>query len=149
VNVIVVRTARMRLEHHFHRAVHRLTGLATRFCPLKKKSFDVSVGEDPLHAGVRIFDQRFDEKPRALDVESKEPMTLVIECQSVGTDMNESGTFNRRAIERRHVEEKIGIASASMREVRKKDAAVFYGEIGDRQDGSRPLFVDLGCRPFD
>jgi hypothetical protein len=149
VNVIVVRATGMWLEHHFHRAIHRLARFASCSCPLQEERFDIAIREDPLNAGVGIFDQGFHENPRALDVEAKEPMTFVIERQSVGTDVNESGAFDGRSLEGRHVEEEIGIAAASVREMWKKDAAVFHREITDRQHGSRSLLLDLPSRPFD
>ena len=64
--------------------------------------------------------------------------------EPVGADVDEAGAVDRRALERRHVEEEVGVDARAVREVRRQGAASGgRGEIADGEARAGPLAGDV------
>ena len=118
MDVIVVRLRRRcGLQERVHRADDRVAGLATRARPLDEHRLDGLAHEQPLHARLGVLDERLHEQPLALDVEAEEALVALVPCEAVGADVDEAARRDRRALERRHVEEEVGVAAGAVRRV--------------------------------
>jgi hypothetical protein len=149
VQVIVVGAARLRLEHHLHRTDDRLWALAPRPCPFDELRTDVPAREQPLHARLRIFDQRLDEEPLPLDVEAEKALSLLVPGEAVRAHVDEPGALHGSAVQGHEIKEEVRVAPGAVGDVRKELAARPHRQVADSQHRARPLTGDLRGRALD
>lgn len=150
MDVIVVDSTWVRLMHDLPSTPDRLGAISPGDRPLGEKGLDDVAHEDPLDAGVRVLEQRLDEKPLALDVEAKPASFCLVAGDAVGPEMDESGAVDRRAIEGRHVKEQIRVDSGSVGEVRRqRSAARAVRQVPDAEGRAWPLTGNLGGGALD
>lgn len=127
------------LEQDALGAEERLGRLRSGAGPLDEEPLQRAAQEDPLDARVVVFDERFDEQPRSLHIESQVPLVGVVPRQAVGVEADEAGARHRRAGQGGHEEEEIRVVAGAMGHVLRELTAVTNGQIADDERGTSAL----------
>jgi hypothetical protein len=114
VDVIVMGATGFGLTHDLVGSPNRLDRVASRESPFREHGLHDVAHEDPLDPGLRILEERFDEKPLPLHIETQPAPSRFIQRDAVGGEVDESGAVDRHAIEGRYVEEQIRVDSGAV-----------------------------------